>query len=182
MNDINQPHSMEAERSVLGAMIRDPDAVHKAAEILVQQSFYQPNHQTIYFAILKLTSDNTPVDMVSLHELLESNGDIERIGGGFYLAELLNSVTTSANVKHHAEIVSERYQRRRLIRLCAEISNSASSQENSITDTLQSFSTGIREIAKEKGTCWTQKVLTMLNICGGFCVLVVFLLLYFRHS
>ena len=94
--DQTLPHSMEAERNVLGAMIRDRDAVHRAAEILTEESFYQPNHQKIFSALVELSTGNTHIDLVTLADLLEHKGDLELIGGGFYLAELVNSVTTSA--------------------------------------------------------------------------------------
>ncbi len=115
------PHNLEAEKKVLGAMIRDIEAVHRASEFLTSESFYQPSHQKIYQALIELSTQSTPIDLLTLGELLDKKGELESIGGAFYLTDLVNSVTNSANIAAHARIVSERSLRRRLIRQCTEI-------------------------------------------------------------
>ncbi|MEW6234180.1 MAG: replicative DNA helicase [Candidatus Omnitrophota bacterium] len=119
--DRTLPHNPDAEKHVLGAMIRDDEALHRAHEILNESDFYQPNHQIIFRALMELSTKSVAIDLMTLADALERRGELTSSGGGFYLAELASSVVTTANVEYHARIVRERSMRRRLIRECSEI-------------------------------------------------------------
>ncbi len=119
--DRTWPHNLEAEKKVLGAMMLDDEALHRANEILNELDFFQPHHQTIFKVLVEMSSKSIAIDLMTLSDVLERRGELATIGGGFYLAELAQNVATSANVEYHARIVRERSMRRRLIRECSTI-------------------------------------------------------------
>lgn len=116
MIPVKFPHSMEAEKRVLGACIRDVNALRKAQDILEASAFFQPNHQVIFRVLCDMAAAGTAIDLMTLADALEKSGDFEKIGGAYYLMELANSVATTVNVEHHAQIVKEKAIRRQLIR------------------------------------------------------------------
>ncbi len=133
------PQSMEAERSVLGAMLLNPDAVGAALEILHDQTdglFYAEAHQHIYDAMVGLFRKNTPVDAVTLVEQLSRDGTLEDAGGASYIAELTEAVPTSANVDYYARIVLDAAILRKLITSCNRLTVQAyeSSDVNELLD------------------------------------------------
>lgn len=115
------PHNIEAEQSVLGAIIMNAEAVTVASEILKSKDFYRPDHQEIYSAILDLYTTSSPVDLVTIQNRLSEKGILEQIGGISYLAELATIVPTSAHIKQYAQIVQDKAILRRLIRSSQEI-------------------------------------------------------------
>lgn len=115
------PYSLEAESSVLGAMLMEREAIHTVIEILAEDSFYKEAHRNIYHAILSLFDRNEPVDLVTITEELRKNIDLSSIGGAVYLTTLLNSVPTAANVAYYARMVREYAILRSLIRIATEI-------------------------------------------------------------
>ena len=122
------PQNLDAERSVLGAMLLNPDAIGTAIEILRDkpyETFYAEAHQHIYSGILELYRTNTPVDAVTLKEQLVRDGTLDPSGGLAYVAELSGAVPTSANIEHYAKIVLDTSILRRLIASCTFISGEA---------------------------------------------------------
>ncbi|OON95486.1 MAG: replicative DNA helicase [Epulopiscium sp. Nele67-Bin005] len=115
------PHNIEAEQSVLGAIIMDYDAVVIASEILRPNDFYRPDHQEIFRAILSLYTTNQPIDLVTIKDKLEENGVIEQVGGISYLAQLGANVPTSAHIRQYAKIVEDKANLRRLIQASQNI-------------------------------------------------------------
>ncbi len=122
------PHSLEAEQSVLGAMILDKEAINTAVEIIRSDDFYKEANKEIYEAILILFNKNEPVDLITLSEELKTRGTLENTGGVTYLANLASGIATTANVKYYCKIVEEKSTLRRLIRSCDEVT--AKSYEN----------------------------------------------------
>lgn len=117
------PHDVEAEQSVLGSMIIDRDAIIAATEILSSDDFYRPDHKLIYEAMLELFSKGEPIDLVTLKSKLENMGTLEQIGGIRYIADLANSVPTSAHIKKYSKIVEEKSILRKLIKASQSISS-----------------------------------------------------------
>lgn len=115
------PHSLEAEQSVLGAMILDKEAINTAIEIIKPRDFYKEANQEIFEAILILFNKNEPVDLITLSEELKNRGTLENTGGITYLANLSSGVATTANAKYYCEIVEEKSILRRLIKSCDEV-------------------------------------------------------------
>ncbi|PIY19852.1 replicative DNA helicase [Candidatus Desantisbacteria bacterium CG_4_10_14_3_um_filter_40_18] len=115
------PQSIEAEMSMLGAMLMDKDAIGSAIELIEDDYFYRGVHQRIYQAIISLYEKNEPVDIVTLSEQLQHNNELASVGGSVYLTALLNSVPTAANIKYYAKIVQDKALLRKLITVATNI-------------------------------------------------------------
>jgi replicative DNA helicase len=115
------PQNLEAEESVLGAMMISPGAIAAVSEILDAGDFYRESHAKIYRAALQLYGKNEPVDAITLTNELEQRGELEAVGGRVRLHELSNLVPASANARHYAEIVRENATLRGLIVAGGEI-------------------------------------------------------------
>ncbi|MEW6097124.1 MAG: replicative DNA helicase [bacterium] len=120
-----QPQSIEAEISVLGAMLMDKEAICKAVETLSEDAFYKTTHRKIYSAMLDIFERNEPVDLVTLTNELKKKGELGNIGGPIYLTTILNSVPTAANVEYYIKIVNEKAVIRGLISAATEITSMA---------------------------------------------------------
>lgn len=126
--DLVAPYSHEAEVSVLGGVLIDPDAITVAASILTGEMFGGERHRVIYAAALRLFNRGVTIDPVTIAEELHSTGDDRAAGGLAYLAELMDAVPTAANIAHHAEIVRDRATERQLLRAGQEIIADVASQ------------------------------------------------------
>jgi replicative DNA helicase len=115
------PHDVEAEKSVLGALLIDSGAIHLVAEFLRPEFFYTPEHQAVYSAMLTLFEKQQPIDVVMLKNVLTQDGRLKQLGGMGFLSELINAVPTSANIEHYGQIVKDHYIKRRLIDVSSRI-------------------------------------------------------------
>ncbi|MBI1387476.1 MAG: replicative DNA helicase [bacterium] len=149
--DRTLPHNLDAERKTLGAMIRDREALHRAHEILGRDAFYQPSHQIIYDALIDLDAQSIAIDLTTLADALDRGGRLETIGGPFYIAELAQSVATSANVAFHARIVRQHAMRRMLIRQCSEIIQTAYEGADEAEIILSDAEASIFRLAEQRG-------------------------------
>lgn len=130
------PQNVEAERSVLGAILLDKDAVIQVSDILQPEDFYKEDHQEIYEAILELFEKRSPVDLVTLTDQMEKKKKLKNIGGASYLTELVNGVPSSAHASHYAEIVHNRAVLRRLIRAADSINQLGYAEEQDLDSIL----------------------------------------------
>ena len=117
------PHSIEAEQSVIGSMLMGREAIMAASEILTSDDFYQHQYGVIFDAMVELFNEGKPVDLVTLQNRLREKDVPPEISSMEFVRDLLNAVPTSANVRHYANIVSEKAVLRRLIKLTEEIEN-----------------------------------------------------------
>jgi replicative DNA helicase len=115
------PQNVEAEQSVLGAVLLDNHALNRAMELLTSEDFYREAHRRIFNAIIELNDRNEAIDLVTLTEALRRRNDLDGVGGAAYLTELVNTVPTSANISHHAKIVHEKSLLRQLVQTSTEI-------------------------------------------------------------
>lgn len=109
------PQDLQAEMGVLGGMMLSKDAIADVVEKLRSIDFYRPAHETIYDAIIDLYGHGEPADFVTVADALRTKGDLERVGGAAYLADLIDTVPTAANAGFYADIVAERATLRRLV-------------------------------------------------------------------
>lgn len=109
------PHSDEAEKSVLGSILIDRDAIVQVSEFLQSDHFYQNKHGDIYRAMITLFEAREPIDLVTLPQKLKSMKLLEAVGGVSYVSTLVEGVPSSANIRHYGEIIQGYYARRRLI-------------------------------------------------------------------
>ena len=140
------PNSVEAEVSVLGAMLQDSAAVLRATEHLRPEDFYQPEHKEIFSVMLDLYLQRHPIDLVTMHAELARRGSLEGVGGDAYLMKILNSVPTSANVKAYIDIVQEKSTMRKLIQACQKISADCFTQQTPVENILSSAEKAIFDI------------------------------------
>jgi replicative DNA helicase len=115
------PQNLEAEQSVLGAILLENSALNKALEVLTPEDFYKESHRRIFSAILDLDERNEVIDLITITEHLRQKNDLEQVGGAAYLSALVNSVPTAANIRFHSKIIHEKALLRNLIRIATEI-------------------------------------------------------------
>ena len=115
------PHSQEAERSVIGSMIMDREAILVASEIITGEDFYQRQYGVIFEAMVELFNRNEPVDLVTLQNHLRAKEVPEEISSMEFMRDILDSDFRSTNIKKYANIVAEKSTLRRLIRANDEI-------------------------------------------------------------
>ena len=119
------PHSIDAEQSVLGALMLDNSAWHDVAEILINEDFYRKEHRLIYQAMQQQAGESNPIDLVTLAEALDNANNLEGAGGLDYLGELVEHSPSSANIRAYANIIRERAIQRKLIAAANTISEHA---------------------------------------------------------
>lgn len=115
MLDRLPPFSLEAEQSVLGAMLIDSDAIIEVADFLRPEDFYRQAHQVIYAAVLALYEHQTPTDIVTVAEAIERDGDLDRVGGRSYLSSLSNMTPSAVHAQAYGKVVQRKGVLRRLI-------------------------------------------------------------------
>lgn len=123
------PQNIEAEMSVLGSIIIDPEAIAEVGDSLRTEYFYRDAHRTIYGVILALYKQRLPADFITLVDALERVDKLEEIGGASYLTSLINTVPTSGNISYYANIVERTWTHRSLIAAAGEIANAGYEQE-----------------------------------------------------
>ena len=119
------PHDIEAEKSVLGAALIDPSAINLVFEFLRPEHFYAPEHQIIFSAMMTQYEKQEPIDLITLRNELQKEGNIKKIGGASYLSELINTVPTAAYIEHYGHIVKDHHTKRKLIELSSKLVESA---------------------------------------------------------
>ena len=130
------PQSLEAESSVLGALLLDNEAITKVADILTEKDFYKRAHQIVFATILELYSENEPIDVLSVSSRLKEKKQLKNIGGTSYLTGLVNSVPTASHVVSYGKIVRKKKILRDLIRASNDIAQLGWSEEGQIEKTL----------------------------------------------
>ncbi len=142
------PQNLEAEESVLGALMIDKDAIVKVADLLAPGDFYKPIHNQIYEAALYLFEKNQPVDILSVTNRLKEINLLQETGGAAYLTSLIEKVPTASHINHYAGIVKEKKVLRDLISASAEIGEAAFSQQGDVELLLDSIEQKIFSISQ----------------------------------
>lgn len=142
------PHSIEAEQSVLGAILLDHEVLDALEGLLpTPEAFYLEAHRRIYKAMQALRARRLPVDLVTLSEELRARGDLEAVGGLTYLVSLQESVPTALYAEHYARIVAEKWALRRLIHATGEAMRLAYEEEGSVDEILDQAGRKVLEVA-----------------------------------
>jgi len=123
------PHNQEAEQSVLGAILIDPEAIGLVAEFLRPQHFYDPALGKVFQACLSLFENHQPIDLVTVASELKKIRALKKIGGHSFLSELLGIVPTAANIEHYGKIILEEHTKRQLISAGSKITEQAFSED-----------------------------------------------------
>jgi replicative DNA helicase len=130
------PQNIDAEKSLLGAILIDEEVLIDVAEIVKAIDFYDKRHATIYAAIIRLFEKHSPVDLLTLTDELKKKKELDGVGGSSYLSELTNYVPTAAHAKSYAEIVAQAAVRRRLIKASSDISELAFNEDLTVPQLL----------------------------------------------
>lgn len=146
------PHNQEAERSVIGSMIMDREAILIASEIITGEDFYQRQYGVIFDAMVELFNQNEPVDLITLQNLLRAKEVPEEISSMEFMHDILDSDYISTNIKKYANIVAEKSTLRRLIRANDEISNLCYGGVESLEDVLEQTEKKIFELVQRRNT------------------------------
>ncbi len=144
------PQSIEAEQSVLGAILLENEALIKAIELLQVDDFYRESHRQIYSAMIGLYEKNTPVDQITLTEHLKQKNKLAEVGGLSYVAELADKIPTAANIEYYAKIVRQKAILRNLIASATGIVAKATSGEENIEDILDFSEKTIFQISEQQ--------------------------------
>ena len=146
--DRSLPHSLDAERSVLGSILLENNALHQAQQFLRDDDFYRDDHRRIYRAMGELSERAAAIDLLTIKEELERRGELEAAGGIPYLSSLVDGVPKSANIEHYARIVKEKATLRNLISSAHRIISEALSAEEGADEILDSAERSILHIAE----------------------------------
>ncbi|OGY39078.1 MAG: replicative DNA helicase [Candidatus Brennerbacteria bacterium RIFOXYC1_FULL_41_11] len=142
------PQDIEAEQSVLGAIMIDRNSLAKVADVLLPEDFYRPNHQKIYSVMIELFSRSEPIDILTVSSRLKEKKELEEIGGVSYLSELVNLVPTSSHIDHYSKIVNKKRVLRDLIGASYNISELAQEEKRDVEDILDSAEQEIFKISQ----------------------------------
>lgn len=142
------PQAIDLEDAVLGSLMLEKDAFIMVSDILKSDCFYKDAHQKIYTAIQALALNNEPIDLLTVSEELKRQGDLEAVGGYYYLSQLTSRVASAAHVEFHARIIVQKYIQRELIRVCTDIQNRAYDEATDVADLMDLAQKSVFEIAE----------------------------------
>ncbi len=154
-----QPQARELEEAVLGAIMLEKDAYSIIGEILKPECFYEKAHEMIYTAIVDLAVSQRPIDMLTVTEQLRKRGDLDAVGGPFYISQLTSKVASSAHIEYHARIIAQKYLARELISFSAQVQGKAFDETIDVDDLMQEAEGKLFEISQRN----VKKDVTQIN-------------------
>lgn len=140
------PNAVDLEKLVIGVLLIDKKGLDESIDILTPEVFYDPRHQVIFSAVMKLFQENHPVDLVSVVHQLKKENKLNLAGGEAYIIELSLSVSSSANVEYYVRVVLEKYILRRLIEVSAEVIDKSYQESTEVFDLLDKAEQSFFEI------------------------------------
>ena len=146
------PHSDEAEMALLGSIMIRPEGIHEVSDTIRPETFYAEKHALVYETMLELHAKATPIDLISVSHRLKEREQLERIGGASYITELVNSVPTSTNIQHYADLVFKKHMLRKLIGSGEYIEALGYEEGRELDDVLDSASKKIFEATNTSGS------------------------------
>ncbi|SHK54212.1 replicative DNA helicase [Desulforamulus aeronauticus] len=152
MLDRVPPQNIEAEQSVLGAMLLEREAIFRVMEFLKPEDFYRDSHRIIFQAIVELAEAGRAVDLITVSDLLRDRGDLEKVGGITYIATLANLVPTAANAEYYARIVEEKSLTRSVISVTTRISSRGYEGVENPEELLDEAERSILELGQRRST------------------------------
>lgn len=142
------PQATELEEAVLGALMLEKDAFTAVSDLLKPEVFYKPAHQTIFKAIDALNKKGEPIDILTVTNELKEQGQLEIVGGPYYIAQLTSRVGSAANIEFHCKILLEKYIKRELIRISSDVITNAFEESNDVFDILDQAEQGLFDVAQ----------------------------------
>ena len=147
-----QPHSVEAEQSVIGSMLMDREAIVVATEIITADDFYNKQYAILFETMVELNDAGSPVDLVTLQNRLKEKDVPPEVSSLEFVRELITAVPTSANIKYYANIVAEKATLRRVIRFNEDNANVCYSGKESLDYILETMEKNVFQLAQKRGT------------------------------
>ena len=142
------PHSPDFEKSVLGALMLEKEAIVEVQELLKPETFHNELHAKIFRAIQEIHLRHEPIDMLTVAEELKKKGELDEIGGPYYLSQLTMKVNSAAHVEYHAKLLAQKYIQRQLITATAEIQRDAFEEDTIVDELLDGAQQKIFEISE----------------------------------
>ncbi|MGQ9647471.1 MAG: replicative DNA helicase [Thermodesulfobacteriota bacterium] len=144
------PQNVEAEQSVLGGILIENDAINKVLEILTPENFYRESHRKIFHALINLSARDEPADLITLTNELRKMDQLDAVGGASYIASLIDSVPTAANIEYYAKIVKEKSILRQLIQTSTEIITESYQDRSDVESFLDEAERAIFQISENR--------------------------------
>lgn len=157
------PQNIEAEQSVLGSILLDPEAIILAMEFVETNDFYRRAHQLIFQSMNELNEKNEAIDVITIANNLEAKNQLEDVGGTPYLTELATTVPTATNVGYYAKIVEERAILRNLIQTATEIASKGYEETDNLPNLLDEAERKILEVSEKKSRSGFVDIETVLR-------------------
>ncbi len=157
-----QPQARELEEAVLGAIMLEKEALSDVIDVLKPESFYIQAHQHIYKAIIELFNASEPVDILTVTNQLKKTGNLELVGGAYFISQLTNRVASAANVEFHARIVAQKFLQRELIRISTDTINKAYEDSTDVFDLLDTATKNIYEVVDQNVRKQHDKMSTLI--------------------
>jgi len=143
------PQNIDAEASLLGAILIDTDAIVKIADAITAEDFYDPRHARIYEALLALYERRASIDVLTLADQLKGTGFLDMVGGPAYLTELTNFVPTASHVEQYADIVAQKALRRRLITVSGEMADLSQDESKPLKELIEEAETRLFAVSQQ---------------------------------
>src|ERR1700740_2619864 len=140
------PQAVDLEEAVLGALMLEKDALSSVIDILKPEVFYVESHKKIFLAIRHIFERTSPVDILTVTAQLRQQGELEMIGGAYYITELTNRVASAAHIEYHARIIIQKNIQRELIRISTDTISSAYDDTSDVLDLLDKAEKNLFEI------------------------------------
>lgn len=157
------PQATDLEEAVLGALMLEKDALSSVIDILQPEVFYKDSHQRIFRAIRLLFEKSSPVDILTVTSQLRLQGELEMVGGAYYITELTNRVASAANIEYHSRIIIQKFIQRELIRISTEVINNAYEDTTDVLDLLDKAEKNLFEIAQNNLRRDSRKMDDLMN-------------------
>jgi replicative DNA helicase len=142
------PQAVDLEEAVLGAIMLEKNAYTSVIDLLKPEVFYKPVHQTIFQAIQSLFQKSEPIDILTVTQELKEKGQLELVGGPYYIASLTSRVGSAANIEFHCKILVEKFLKRELIRISSEVITDSFEETTDVFDVLDKAEQGLFEVAQ----------------------------------
>lgn len=142
------PQAVDLEEAVLGALMLEKDALSAVIDILKPDCFYKDAHRLIFEVIHELFHKNQPIDILTVSQALKKNGNLEIVGGSFYISQLTSRIASAANIEYHARIILQKHIQRELIRISGETIRDAYEDSKDVLEMLDKAESNLFEIAE----------------------------------
>jgi replicative DNA helicase len=157
------PQAVDLEEAVLGAMMLEKDALTNVIDILQPKSFYKESNGRIFSAIQRLFANSEPVDILTVTNDLKKSGELDLVGGAYYITSLTNRVASAANAEFHSRIISQKYIQRELIRISTETIKNAYEDTTDVFDLLDQAESSLYTVVESNIRKNYDKMSTLLG-------------------